>query len=165
MQAVTFGYMFVDAKPPLGIILESLAVPKLPSKDVNVAVGIVGAVRSKMRMPNPSSAPPVQSTPNASESPITLHLSQVSYYQRRRRLLRSVCVCMQPTSASAASCSHLLEIPRRPAAMMELIGCFALGAQVIMPHNLYLHSALVQSRCAPSGCVCTGIALELPSIS
>lgn len=62
VQAVTFGYMFVDAQPPLGTILESLAVPKLPSKDVNVAVGIVGAVSSKMRMP--SSAPSVDSTPD-----------------------------------------------------------------------------------------------------
>ncbi len=58
-----------------------------------------------------------------------------------------------------------LAVPRRPAAVVELIRCYAPGPQVIMPHNLYLHSALVQSRCAPSGCVCTGIAPELLSIS
>lgn len=44
LQAVTFGYMFVDAAPPVGTILESLAIPRLPEKDVKVAVGIVGAV-------------------------------------------------------------------------------------------------------------------------
>lgn len=43
-QAVTFGYMFVDARPSLATVFESLIIPRLPAKDVTVAVSIVGAV-------------------------------------------------------------------------------------------------------------------------
>jgi Mn2+/Fe2+ NRAMP family transporter len=34
----------VDARPPIKTIIESLIIPRLPAKDVTVAVGIVGAI-------------------------------------------------------------------------------------------------------------------------
>lgn len=44
IMAVTFGGMLVDARPPIKTIIESLIIPRLPAKDVTVAVGIVGAI-------------------------------------------------------------------------------------------------------------------------